>query len=120
MKTITILSTKLLLASLILIAITNFGCKKKDTTCTANVYVVDASGAPVDGASVRLWANTSNNPSNNTKIEETQTTDSDGLVVFEFKLQAIFNADATKGALKGSAIVKLEPGETVDKTITVQ
>lgn len=102
-----------LLLCLIMLGISS--CRKKDSTCYALITVTDAGGASVSGANVHLHANSVSG-----QVEATGTTDGAGQITFDFKLQAIFNVDADKGGLMGSGIVKLEPGETVEKTVIIQ
>lgn len=93
------------------------GCKK-NTECTAVVTVLDsATGNPVSGASVRLYASISKSGYSN--LEETSTTDGSGKVTMVFKLQAIFDIDVTKGGVTKAkrGVIKLEPGQTVEKDV---
>ncbi len=100
--------------------ITVWSCRKKDQTCTAVITVTDAAGAPQAGATVHLYPNTTSTLTISAEADTIQTTDGSGKSTFKFKLQAILNASVTIGGLSGSGIVKLEPAETVEKTIIVQ
>lgn len=96
-------------------SITNWSCRKKDSTCYALITVTDAGGASVSGVDLHVHAQSVGGD-----VEAFGVTDAAGQASFSFKLQAIFNVDATKGPLTGSGIVKLEPGQTVEKTIIIQ
>ena len=91
---------------------------RKNTECTATVIVTDGStGAPVTGASVRLYTSVSKTGYSN--IEQTEVTDAGGQAVFVFKQQGIFDIDVTKGTTKPKAgVIKLEPGKSVSKDVT--
>lgn len=103
-----------LLLLLTTVSITNWSCRKKDQTCYAIVTVTNSSGSPIAGANVRVHAQSVGG-----QVEATGTTDGSGKANFSFKLQAIFNVDVTSTAGTGSGILKLEPGETVEKTIVI-
>jgi hypothetical protein len=105
----------------------NFSCKEKDLTCTAIIKVVRSIGGPAPSAKVTLTSEYGQlsethdlDPAlvepNNTKI-----TDANGEVSFTFKYPAILDIKVTHISF-GTAedLVKLEEGETVTKTVTLQ
>ena len=93
-------------------------CRKKDTTCSTTITVTDVSSARIQGAKVLLYATLTGGGTGD--IKDSTLTDASGQAQFHFKLQAIFNVEVSKGALTGTGIVKLEPGENVEKTIIIQ
>ena len=90
----------------------------KNTECSAAVTVVDSVGKPLANASVTLWYN-STASGGKTQITTTQVTDGTGATTFVFKLQAIYDVDVTYLGVKKQklGIIKLEPGQSVSKTI---
>jgi hypothetical protein len=96
-------------------AITFTSCKK-ETDCTAVIYVVDTLGAPVPAAAIRVYSELG------TLQEQTLTADSRGSATFVFKYQAILDIEATHPNHIDTArgIIKLEPGETVNQTVDFQ
>ena len=94
---------------------------KKDKKCYASITVIDGvTEAPVYGATVHMYPPPNQNPTL-TIQEQTGTTDGSGVVTFTFKLPAILQTDATPPSLSGlnsgGALVKLEEGKQVSKTI---
>lgn len=85
--------------------------------------VVDgANSAPIYGATVHMYPPPSQSPTLDIQ-EQTGITDAAGTVSFTFKLPAILQADATPPSTyslnTGGALVKLEEGKSVSKTIKV-
>lgn len=84
------------------------------------INVIDGvSQAPVFGATVHMYPPPS---SANLQIQDqTGVTDASGTVTFTFKLPAILQADITPPSSStlnsGGALVKLEEGKQVSKTI---
>lgn len=90
---------------------------KKNKDCDAVINVTDDSlGIPVSGAIVHMYPPPS---SANLNIQDqTAVTDASGSVTFTFKLPAILQADVTSKKYGiGGALVKLEEGRQVSKTI---
>ena len=78
--------------------------------------VDDSSGNPVSGATVHMYPPPTS--ANLSIQDQTQVTDASGSVSFHFKLPAILQADVTGNVRgNGSALVKLEEGKQVSKTI---
>jgi hypothetical protein len=101
---------------------TNYSCKKKDTTCTAVIKVVRQNGAIVSGAKVKMTSNEALSQSLPLAdyLPDTKLTDATGLATFEFKLPAILDVEVTHVAYgSGADLIKLEEGETVEKTIVI-
>ena len=96
--------------------------RNKDCDLVINV-VDDSTNAPIAGATVHMYIPPNAPPgtgSNLTQQEQTGSTDGSGSVSFTFKLPAILQADVnayTRGS--GGALVKLEEGRQVSKTIKV-
>jgi len=107
------------LFSIIIIAFlaVSYSSCKKEQSCDGVVTVLSSGGGgtPVAGATVRLWANTQ--PKG--QVEATGITDGSGKAYFNFKLQAILNADVTAISGTGSGILRLEPGKKVETTVDV-
>ena len=103
-------------------AVSQFSCYQQQT-CNATVTVVDSTNKGVNGALVRLYPNVTNKPSG--EIQGQGTTNSAGVVTFNFQLPAIFQVYATKpigGAdtLKGTGVLQLQVGNTATCTVTVR
>ena len=115
-----------LILTLASLTLSNFSCKEEDLTCTAVIKVVRSVGGPAPSAKVILtskFGEESGNdldpallPPDNTKI-----TDANGEVTYTFKYPAILDIQVTHISY-GTAedLVKLEEGETVTKTVTLQ
>ena len=90
---------------------------KRNKECDAVINVVDDStGAPISGATVHMYPPPTS--ANLTIQDQTNATDASGSVSFHFKLPAILQADVKAGVRgNGSALVKLEEGKQVSKTI---
>lgn len=126
MKSFLYLFTTLLIAGL---AFTSTSCQK-ETDCKATIKCVDSSGIAVSDATVLLYAQVKdpNDPKGTTSytadVKATGTTDESGQVNFVFKLPAIFDVKATKvvgiKTLSGTSIIKLEEGNSVEKTVTLR
>lgn len=100
-------------------------CKKEDQTSTLVVKVVRASGSPLSGARVKITskqAQTSGKGEMADYLPKTALTDGAGLSTFTFKYPAILDVEVTHVSfpVPTEDLIKLEPGETVQKVITVQ
>lgn len=103
---------------------------KKDKQTIATVLVVNDEGEPVPGASVRLYAVPSETPPppNEIRFDTTQITNGTGKVTWDFsdfyeKGQAgfaVLDIEASKGALSGEGIIKIEEEETTEETIVIE
>jgi hypothetical protein len=103
---------------------------KKDKQTIATVLVVNDEGEPVPGASVRLYAVPSETPPppNEIRFDTTQITNGTGKVTWDFsdfyeKGQAgfaVLDIEASKGALTGEGIIKIEEEETTEETIIIE
>jgi hypothetical protein len=106
----------------LLLVNTNYSCKKKDTTCTAVIKVVRQNGAVVSGAKVKITSNEALSQSMPLAdyLPDTKISDATGFATFEFKLPAILDVEVTHVAYgTGADLIKLEEGETVEKTIVI-
>lgn len=115
----------LLFLILLSVGMLETGCQK-DTTCKAVVTCIDSTGTPVADAYVYLYAPVKSADGKTTytgDITASGNTDSDGMIQFSFELPAIFDVKATAvraKTLTGTAVLKLEEGTTVDKTVTIR
>jgi hypothetical protein len=102
-------------------------CKSEDTTCTAVIKVIRPTGAAVSGANVELisnWALTNEDEVagylTDTSKSNKAVTDPNGEARFKFKNPAILDVQVTHITLgEGTDLIKLEPGETVTKVVTI-
>lgn len=106
-----------ILSAAVLGLILSTSCSK-NTACGANVVCKDANGAPVKGADVLLYANIK--PNVNGDVQAHGVTDENGKVSFVFKLPAIFDVKASANSKTAKGIIKLEEGNTVEQTVTIQ
>lgn len=98
---------------------------KRNKDCDVVINVTDGStGGPVFGATVHMYIPPNSPPPTNGNLtiqDQTGSTDASGSVSFTFKLPAILQADvtpiATSTLTAGTALVKLEEGKQVSKTI---
>jgi hypothetical protein len=120
MKPILLVITGLCLITLMF---TQTSCNK-NTDCKATVKCVDSLNNPVDNAAVLLYATVKSSVATYTAdLKANGNTDGNGEVKFTFKLPAIFDVRATytkaTKTYTGSAIIKLEEGQTVSKVVSL-
>lgn len=106
-----------------------FSCNKVEETI-ATVQVVNSFGSPVANADVRLFAVPSADDDiiGELRFDTTQTTNGSGKVSFNFtdfykQGQAgfvVLDIEASKGALYGQGIIKIEEEETNEEVITIE
>lgn len=98
-----------------------FSCKSEGPA-RAEITVVNATGNPVEGATVILHQDTLKSPVTGAQsnISDVQTTDADGKTSHEFPLESILNVDVSKGKLKISDYIRLEKSNTVSKTVILK
>lgn len=94
---------------------------KRNKECDVVITVTDgANSVPVYGATVHMYPPPSQNPTLDIQ-EQTAITDASGMATLTFKLPAILQADVTPPSTyslnTGGALVKLEEGKQVSKTI---
>ena len=114
-------------AGLMVIAIS--GCKKEQQTI-ATITVVNADGEAVPGASVRLYAVSSQTPPppQDVRFDTTQVTNGTGKVSFDFTDYyeegqagfAVLDIEASKGSLEGEGIIKIEEMKTNEETVVIE
>ena len=95
--------------------------RNKDCDVVINV-VNGTTNAPVLGATVHMYIPPNAPPGSNLQMQDqTGVTDGSGSVSFTFKLPAILQADVTPPSpfAAATALVKLEEGKQVSKTIKV-
>ena len=96
-------------------------CKQPNQDCIAIVHVVDTGQVPMTGASVLLSkTNITNYNGVTANVSQTGTTDGGGAVTMTFSLPAVLDVSVTKGAKSGTGQIRLEAGQTVSQTITIQ
>lgn len=98
-------------------------CRKEDDTCFVIIKVVRLDGLSVSGANVKLTSNFANTNGVNplaSYLPAVKVTDSEGKAEFQFKYQAILDVEASSVFGTGNTIVKLQPGESVTKTVVIQ
>jgi hypothetical protein len=99
---------------------------QKETDCIAVVKCQDSLGNAVNAAEVLLYAKVKNSAGVTYTADITATSPSDnaGEVRFTFKLPAIYDILATKTVgtktMTGIGIIKLEEGQTVEKSVTLR
>jgi hypothetical protein len=97
-----------------LIVAPQIGCKK-ETDSTAIITVLNAAtGAPIVGATVKLDCNSCQNPGN--LQTDTQVTDGSGKTNHVFRYPAVLDVTITFQSNSVTGMIKLEEGETVNKT----
>lgn len=102
---------------LLVFATSNIGCLR-ETDCTAVITVVYAStGQPVVGATVKLDCSTC--PQTGTLQEDQQITDGSGKTNHVFRYPAVLDVTITSPAGGANGVIKLEEGETVEKTFQI-
>lgn len=114
-KLITLTSFSLTILLFVLLGSTQVACHK-NTDCTCDVKVVDSTGAPVPGATVKLYANI--NPPG--QVQATGSTDGNGEAYFTFKLPAIFDIVATRYSMTGTGLIQLQIGGNVSQTVIIK
>ncbi|MGP8215164.1 MAG: hypothetical protein ACLQQ4_06340 [Bacteroidia bacterium] len=128
---------------LCIFAVSQSSCDK-NTTCIANVYVVDTAGTmvgtywsgteyPVASATVKLWANISgsSNIGGSGAPTAVGTTDNTGHVQFSFQLPAILDITASgtvtvdslgiprPKTMAGTGLIQLTIGGTATQTVFI-
>lgn len=99
---------------------------QKETDCIAIVNCQDSLGKAVGNANVYLYAKVKNSAgvTYTADITANSPTDEAGEVRFTFKLPAIYDIQATRivgtKTITGIGIIKLEEGNTVEKTVTMK
>jgi hypothetical protein len=117
----------LLLTTAIMIVIG--GCYKVEETI-ANVIILNELGAPVQGATVRLYAFGSVDEDfvGEPRFDTTSVTNAAGMVSFnfsEFYVEgqsgfAVLDIEATKAALYGTGLIKIEEELTSEGTVYIE
>jgi hypothetical protein len=114
------------LVLLLVIVLAGVGsCGKEDLTCSVVVKVVRANGAPLNGARVKITSKEALTKAQGELADylpKTDLTDAGGIATFSFKNPAILDVEVTHVSfpIPTEDLIKLEPGETVQKVITVQ
>ena len=114
---------------LLMVLVAVSGCKKDQQTI-ATITVLNADGETVPGASVRLYAVSSQTPPppNEPRFDTTQVTNGTGKVSFDFSDYyeegqagfAVLDIEASKGSLEGEGIIKIEEMKTNDETVVIE
>lgn len=106
------------------------GCNKDQQTI-ATVTVVNADGEAVPGASVRLYAVSSETPpppDSEIRFDTTQVTNGTGKASFDFSDYyqegqagfAVLDIEAKKGSLEGEGIIKIEEMKMNEETVVIE
>ena len=96
---------------------------QKNTDCKLIVTTHDSGGLVLSGATVKLYANvkTASGATVEADLKAEGVSDGGGTSSYTFKLPAILDIKAISvGGKKGVAIIKLEEGKTVTKTVIVK
>ena len=124
-------STKFIVGGLfaVMVFVAISGCNKDQQTI-ATITVVNDDGEPVPGASVRLYAVSSETPPppNEIRFDTTQVTNGTGKASFDFtdyyeKGQAgfaVLDIEASKGSLEGEGIIKIEELKINEETVVIE
>jgi len=124
-------STKFIVSGIfaVMLGVAISGCNKDQQTI-ATVTVVNSDGEPVPGASVRLYAVSSETPPppNEIRFDTTQVTNGTGKASFDFtdyyqKGQAgfaVLDIEASKGSLEGEGIIKIEEMKINEETVVIE
>ena len=102
-------------------------CRKKGETI-AKIYVRDASNAPVAGATVVVYGQSTTNQPSSVVLYDTTTTNSAGEAIFNFDEVyqlgqagvAVLNISVSSGSGAGQGIIKIEQEVTSEETVFVQ
>lgn len=113
------------------VVVFNYSCRAEDPP-KAVVQVLDEEGQPVEDARVVIRAPNSDNShtivyllNEDKPVADTQMTDSQGKVYYDFKYEAIYKVEVTKSAdnhnatRRGIGILILENNKTVESTIEI-
>ncbi len=105
------------------------GCKK-DKQTIATVIVVNEDGEAVPGATVRLYAQSSETPppTNAIRFDTTQVTNATGKATFDFSDFyeegqagfAVLDIEASKGSDEGEGIIKIEEMKVNEETVVIE
>lgn len=109
------------------VAFSSSGCNKKKDTI-AKIYVRDAANAPVAGAQVVLYGQSTITPAPPVVLFDTTTTNGSGEAIFNFNDVyksgqagvAVLNIKAQKSGLVGQGIIKVEQETTSEETVFIQ
>jgi hypothetical protein len=117
MKKMLVINSALLIGFMFLLAVTTTSCKK-ETECTAIITVLNNStGAPIVGATVVLDCQSCVGTGN--LQTDQQTTDASGKTEHVFQYPAVLDVHITFQSTTVDGIIKLEEGETVNKTFKI-
>lgn len=110
----------------------NYSCRPEDPP-KAVVFVVDENDEPVEEAMVVVKAANSDSShtvvyllNENKPVADTQYTNGDGKVYYDFKYESIYKVEVTKGtdrdhpfARRGIGILILENNKTIESKIVI-
>jgi hypothetical protein len=118
MKTFYKIGSAAILIALVITAVLPVSCKK-DTTCKAEITVVDAqTNQPLSGATVKLDCHTCNPPGS--LQTDQSTTDASGRTSFSFREEAVLDITVSyPNKPNATGVIKLEAGKTATKTIAI-
>ncbi len=92
----------------------------KSAPSDVTISVVDALGAPVANAKVKLSAPSAPNKKLASYLPDTKTTGSDGKSFHTFPLEAVLIAEVSKDSLLVTDVVRLKKDEGISQTIILK
>lgn len=116
-------------AALGLIGLTTFSSCRKEADTLAKIEVVDTSGAPFEGAMVRLYPTPTTTNHGAIIIDDTLETDAAGLAIFDYTDMfnlgqagfAVLDIEVRSGdSLHGEGIIKIIEEEINEETVIIQ
>ncbi len=112
----------LVLAALVIPLMTFWSCKDDTGPAECVITVTDSTGSRIAGALVILSQDSVINPTNGVQasVRDSGKTDGLGMVSFSFRLEAVLNVEAIKGARYGKDFIRLEQASTVTKTVIIR
>ena len=102
-------------------------CRKKAETI-AKIHVRDAQNAPIAGATVVIYGQSTTNQPSSVVLYDTTVTNSSGEAIFNFDDVyqlgqagvAVLNIDVSGGGMVGQGIIKIEQETTSEETVFIQ
>ena len=112
-----------------LVGLSTLSSCRKEADTIAKIYVVDTSGAPFEGAMVRLYPTPTVNNHGAIIIDDTLESDADGLAIFDYTDHynlgqagfAVLDIEVRSGdSLYGEGIIKIVEEEVNQETVILQ
>ena len=99
---------------ILIVSISSSSCYK-EPFYKAEITVQDTAGNAVPFVAVRLYA-----PVAQSELDVTDTTNENGIVKFDFELDAVLDISVDDPPYEGSGFIQLAENETVKETIIVR